>query len=154
MIMEYVEGTTLAARIERGPIAPSDALNYIDQVLNALSFAHNQDVIHRDIKPANMMLTPQGVVKLMDFGIARSEEDRGLTMTGSTLGSLSYMSPEQTMGEGTDARSDLYSVGVSVYEMVTGQRPFQGDSDFAIMAAQVKEMPQPPIELQPGLPPR
>ncbi len=153
MIMEYVEGTTLAARIERGPIAPSDALNYIDQVLNALSFAHNQHVIHRDIKPANMMLTPQGVVKLMDFGIARSEEDRGLTMTGSTLGSLSYMSPEQTMGEGTDARSDLYSVGVSVYEMVTGQRPFQGDSDFAIMAAQVKEMPKPPIELQPGLPP-
>ena len=88
----------LAARIERGPIAPSDALNYIDQVLNALSYAHNQHVIHRDIKPANMMLTPQGVVKLMDFGIARSEEGRGLTMTGSTLGSLSYMSPEQTHG--------------------------------------------------------
>ena len=152
MIMEYVEGTSLAERIERGPIAPSDALNYIDQVLNALSYAHSQHVIHRDIKPANMMLTPQGVVKLMDFGIARSEADSGLTMTGSTLGSLSYMSPEQTMGAGTDARSDLYSVGVSLYEMVTGQRPFQGDSDFAIMAAQVKEMPKPPIELQPGLP--
>ncbi|MGB8889180.1 MAG: serine/threonine-protein kinase [Candidatus Korobacteraceae bacterium] len=152
MIMEYVEGTSLAARIERGPIAPSDALNYIDQVLNALSYAHSMHVIHRDIKPANMMLTPQGIVKLMDFGIARSEADSGLTMTGSTLGSLSYMSPEQTMGEATDARSDLYSVGVSIYEMVTGQRPFQGDSDFAIMAAQVKEMPKPPIELQPGLP--
>ncbi len=153
MIMEYVEGTTLADRIERGPIAPGDALNYIDQVLNALSYAHNQHVIHRDIKPANMMLTPQGVVKLMDFGIARAEEDRGMTMAGSTLGSLSYMSPEQTMGESTDARSDLYSVGISLYEMVTGQRPFQGDSDFSIMAAQVKEAPKPPIELQPGLPP-
>jgi hypothetical protein len=153
MIMEFVEGTNLADRIERGPIAPSDALNYIDQVLNALSYAHSQHVIHRDIKPANMMLTPQGAVKLMDFGIARSEVDRGMTMTGSTLGSLSYMSPEQTMGEPTDSRSDLYSVGISLYEMVTGQRPFQGDSDFSIMAAQVKEMPKPPIELQPGLPP-
>jgi serine/threonine-protein kinase len=153
MIMEFVEGTNLAARIERGPIAPADALNYMDQVLDALSYAHSMHVIHRDIKPANMMLTPQGVVKLMDFGIARSEQDSGLTMTGSTLGSLSYMSPEQTMGAGTDARSDLYSVGVSLYEMVTSQRPFQGDSDFAIMAAQVKEAPKPPIELQPGLPP-
>ncbi len=153
MIMEFVEGTNLADRIERGPIAPADALTYMDQVLDALSYAHSKHVIHRDIKPANMMLTPQGVVKLMDFGIARSEQDSGLTMTGSTLGSLSYMSPEQTMGAGTDARSDLYSVGVSLYEMVTSQRPFQGDSDFAIMAAQVKEAPRPPIELQPGLPP-
>ena len=125
----------------------------MDQVLNALSYAHSQHVIHRDIKPANMMLTPKGVVKLMDFGIARSEVDRGMTVTGSTLGSLSYMSPEQTMGEPTDARSDLYSVGISLYEMVTGQRPFQGDSDFSIMTAQVKEEPKPPIELQPGLPP-
>ena len=152
MIMEYVEGTSLAARVERGPIAPAEALNYIDQVLDALSYAHKQHVIHRDIKPANMMLTPHGVVKLMDFGIARTAEDRGLTMTGSTLGSLSYMSPEQTLGQGTDVRSDLYSVGVSLYEMVTGQRPFQGDSDFSIMTAQVKETPRAPLELQPGLP--
>jgi serine/threonine protein kinase len=152
MIMELVKGTSLAERIERGPIAVGDALNYTDQVLNALSYAHQRNVIHRDIKPANMMLTPQGVVKLMDFGIARTEADVGLTMTGATLGSLSYMSPEQTTGQGADARSDLYSVGISLYEMVTGQRPFNGDSDFAIMAAQVKEAPRPPIELQPGLP--
>ncbi len=152
MIMELVEGSSLAERVERGPIAVGDALNYIDQVLNALSYAHQRGVIHRDIKPANMMLTPQGVVKLMDFGIARSSDGGGLTMTGTTLGSLSYMSPEQTTGQGVDARSDLYSVGVSLYEMVTGQLPFQGASDFALMTAQVKEAPRPPIELQPQLP--
>ena len=114
MVMEYVEGTTLAAKLEKGPIPVPDALNYIGQVLSAVSYAHQQHVIHRDIKPANMMLTPQGVIKLMDFGIARAGEDRSLTMTGTTMGSLSYMSPEQVKGEPTDARSDLYSVGVSL----------------------------------------
>ncbi|HUK23710.1 MAG TPA: protein kinase [Terriglobales bacterium] len=152
MIMEYIEGTSLAARIERGPIAVTEAVDYVDQVLSALSYAHQRQVIHRDIKPANMMLTPQGVVKLMDFGIARSGEDRSLTQTGTTLGSLNYMSPEQVKGQTADARSDLYSLGISLYEMVTGQLPFQADSDYAIMAAQVKESPRAPIELQPGLP--
>ncbi len=153
MIMEYVEGTTLADRLGSGPIAVSDTLNYIDQVLNALSYAHGQHVIHRDIKPANIILTPQGLIKVMDFGIARSGEDRSLTMTGTTLGSLSYMSPEQVKGETTDARSDLYSVGISTYELVTGQRPFQAHSDYSIMAAHVKEVPRPPIELHQGFPP-
>ncbi len=153
MIMEYVEGTTLAFRLQQGPISVPDAVNYIDQALNALSYAHQQHVIHRDIKPANMILTPQGVIKLMDFGIARAGDERSLTMTGTTLGSLSYMSPEQVKGEATDARSDLYSVGVSLYEMVTGQRPFQAHSDYSIMAAHVREIPKPPIELQQGLPP-
>jgi len=152
MIMEYVEGTSLAERLEHGPIPAGDAVNYIAQVLSALSYAHQQHVIHRDIKPANMMLTPEGVVKLMDFGIARAGGDRSLTMTGATLGSLGYMSPEQVKGEATDARSDLYSVGVSLYEMVTGQRPFQSTSDYSVMAAHVKEAPKPPVEIQPGLP--
>ncbi|HET7439830.1 MAG TPA: serine/threonine-protein kinase [Terriglobales bacterium] len=152
MVMEYVEGNTLAARLEHGPMSPQDALNYIDQVLDALSYAHQQNVIHRDIKPANMMLTPQGVVKLMDFGIARSGTDRGLTSTGTTLGSLYYMSPEQVKGAPTDARSDLYSVGVSLYEMVTGRHPFQADSDFSILAAHLQEPPTPPRELRPDLP--
>ena len=139
MVMEYVEGVTLADKLEKGPIPVNEAVNYISQVLSAVGYAHQQHIIHRDIKPANMMLTPQGVVKLMDFGIARAGEERSLTMTGTTMGSLSYMSPEQVKGEATDARSDLYSVGVSLYEFVTGQRPFTASSDYSIMAAHVKE---------------
>jgi len=151
MVMEYVEGTTLATRLEQGPIPASDAVNYVDQVLGALSYAHRQKVIHRDIKPANMMLTPEAVVKLMDFGIARSGTDRALTTTGTTMGSLYYMSPEQVKGQPTDARSDLYSLGVSLYEMVTGERPFRADSDYSLMAAHVQQPPKPPIELRSDL---
>jgi eukaryotic-like serine/threonine-protein kinase len=152
MIMEYVEGDTLAHRLERGAFPPDEALNYIDQVLAALSYAHAQGIIHRDIKPANMMLTPRGVLKLMDFGIARSGTDLGLTATGTTLGSLDYMSPEQVLSQPTDGRSDLYSVGVSLYEMVTGQRMFSATSSFSIMEAHIKETPRPPIEVQLSLP--
>ncbi len=152
MIMEYVEGTSLAERLAQGPLAIAEALDYTDQVLDALSYAHKQGVIHRDIKPANMMLTSEGVVKVMDFGVAFSGSEHKLTVTGTTLGSLAYMSPEQVQGEAPDPRSDLYSLGISLYEMVTGQRPFRAESDFAIMAAHIKETPRPPIELRPGLP--
>ena len=152
MVMEYVEGTTLATRLEQSPIPAADAVSYMDQVLAALSYAHAQKVIHRDIKPANMMLTPEGVVKLMDFGIARSGSDRALTMTGTTMGSLYYMSPEQVKGQATDQRSDLYSVGVSLYEMVTGERPFRADSDYSLMAAHLQQTPKPPIEIRSDLP--
>jgi hypothetical protein len=153
MVMEYVEGTTIAALLEHGLLHLSEALNYIDQVLSALAYAHQQKVIHRDVKPANMMLTREAVIKLMDFGIARAGDDRSLTMTGAAMGSLNYMSPEQVKGESTDTRSDLYSTGISLYEMVTGQRPFQAHSDYSIMAAHLKEMPKPPIEWLPSLPP-
>ncbi len=152
MIMEYVEGTTLAERLEKGPVPVADALNYTDQVLAALSYAHGKHVIHRDIKPGNMMLTPQGVVKLMDFGLARSADEVGLTMTGTTLGSLDYASPEQVQSQPTDERSDLYSVGVSLYQLVTGQRMFSVTSSFSIMEAQIKETPRPPIEIVPSIP--
>ena len=152
MVMEYVEGVTLADKLARGPMSTADALNYIDQVLSALSYAHARHVIHRDIKPANMMLTPQGVVKLMDFGLARSADEIGLTVTGSTLGSLDYSSPEQVQAQPTDERSDIYSVGVSLYQMVTGKRMFGVTSSFSIMQAQVKEMPRPPIEVVPTIP--
>ncbi len=153
MIMEYVDGTTLSTRLSMGRIPVADVLNYIDQALAALSYAHQKQVIHRDVKPGNMMLTPAGVVKVMDFGIARSEGDRGMTMSGTTLGSLCYMSPEQVKGQNVDVRSDLYSMGVSLYELVTGERPFRADSDFYLMTAQVEQTPKPPIQLRPDLPP-
>lgn len=152
MIMEFVEGSPLSARVQQGGIPYGQALGYIQQVLAALSYAHSQKIIHRDIKPANMMLTPKGVVKLMDFGIARQEGDVALTTTNSTVGSIAYMSPEQVKGEPVDARSDLYSVGVSLYELVTGQRPFQGDTGFSIMRAHLETIPKPPVELRPDLP--
>lgn len=152
MIMEYVEGTSLAERLENGPLPVAEVLTYAGQALQALSHAHKHGVVHRDIKPANLMITPEGVLKVMDFGIAFSGSEHKLTSTGTTLGSLAYMSPEQVRGEAADLRSDLYSLGISLYEMVTGQRPFKADSDYAIMAAHVKEVPRPPVEWQPGLP--
>jgi len=152
MIMEYVDGVTLADRLEQGGFPLAEALNYIDQVLSALSYAHGKHIIHRDIKPGNMMLTPQGVVKLMDFGLARSGNESGLTITGTTVGSLDFMSPEQVKSEPTDERSDLYSVGVSLYQMVTHQRMFRATSSYSIMEAHVKETPRSPIEIQPTVP--
>ena len=152
MVMEFVEGTTLEDRIKSGPVPIQDAISYITQVLAALGYAHKRGVIHRDIKPANMMLTTDNVIKLMDFGIAKSKTERKLTQTGTTMGSLFYMSGEQVQGEELDGRSDLYSVGVSLYELVTGSRPFQGKSDFDIMIAQLQQAPLPPIEMRPDLP--
>jgi eukaryotic-like serine/threonine-protein kinase len=153
MLMEFVEGETLDGRLKAGPLPVPEAVEYIAQALSALSYAHQRGVIHRDIKPANMMLTPKGAIKLMDFGIAKAATDRKLTMTGTTMGSLYYMSPEQIQGAATlDARSDLYSVGVSLYELVTGKRPFDGDSQFAIMAAHLEKAPVPPVTLDPRLP--
>jgi serine/threonine protein kinase len=153
MIMEYVEGTTLASRLQQGDMRYADALACFDQVLAALSCAHSQRIVHRDIKPANIMLAPYGIVKLMDFGIARSGNDMGLTMTGTTLGSVAYMSPEQVRCEPLDGRSDLYSVGVSLYETITGQRPYVSDNNFEVMQAHLQVPPTPPIDLKPDVPP-
>jgi eukaryotic-like serine/threonine-protein kinase len=153
MLMEFVEGTTLEQKLKDGPLPVGEAVDYIRQVLSALEYAHQHGVIHRDLKPANMMLTPYGTVKLMDFGIAKASTDRRLTMTGTTVGSLYYMSPEQIQGAGgVDARSDLYSLGVSLYELVTGKKPFDGDSQYAIMAAHLEKSPVPPIQVDPRLP--
>ena len=153
MLMEFVEGVTLDQKLKDGPLPAAEAVNYVMQVLAALEYAHARGVVHRDIKPGNMMLTPGGVVKLMDFGIARSATDHKLTQTGTTVGSLYYMSPEQIQGVAApDARSDLYSVGVSLYELVTGKKPFDGDSQFAIMSAHLAGTPVPPVTVDPRLP--
>ena len=153
MIMEYVEGVTLSQRLQQPPLTYADSIAYIDQVLSALSYAHSKGVVHRDIKPANMIVTPAQVTKLMDFGIARStSSDIGLTMTGTTLGSVAYMSPEQVRCEPIDARSDLYSVGVSLYEMVTGQRPYVSDNNFEVMQAHLQIPPTAPNEVKLDIP--
>ena len=153
MIMEYVEGSTLDSMVRNGPIPAGDAVRYVVQVLDALEYAHAQGVVHRDIKPGNIIITKNGTAKLMDFGIAKLAVDRKLTMTGRTLGSLYYMSPEQIQGAATvDARSDLYSLGICLYEIVTGKRPFAGDSDYALMVAHLELTPTPPIEVDPTLP--
>jgi hypothetical protein len=153
MLMEFVEGVTLEHKLKDGPLPVASGVDYIAQVLAALEYAHKHGVVHRDIKPANMMLTNAGVIKLMDFGIAKAKTDQRLTMTGTTMGSLYYMSPEQIQGAADlDARADLYSVGVSLYELVTGKRPFDGDSQFAIMSAHLEKQPVPPITLDPKMP--
>lgn len=154
MVMEFVDGLSLEQRLDRGKLTPPEAIGYLVQVLAALAFAHAKGVVHRDIKPANIMLGRDGGVKLMDFGIARMQEDRKLTQTGQTVGSLYYMSPEQIRGEQLDGRSDLYSLGISLYELVTGKRPYEAGSDFAIMAAHMQQNPVPPIQIDPSLPPR
>ncbi len=154
MLMEYVEGVTIEAVLRSGRIPMDKAIDYSAQVFSALSYAHARGVVHRDLKPANMIVTPSGVVKLMDFGIAKMAADRKLTQTGRTVGSLYYMSPEQIKGAvDLDPRSDLYSMGISLYEMVIGARPFQGDSEYSIMAAHLETNPPPPIQLDPSLPP-
>jgi eukaryotic-like serine/threonine-protein kinase len=153
MVMEFVEGLTLGQRADLGAIPQADIVNYMQQVLSALSYAHGRGVVHRDIKPANVMVTTNDVVKLMDFGIARSTVESDLTRPGTSMGSLAYMSPEQVRGGTVDARSDIYSTGVMMYELFTGRRPFQADSAYGILNQQCNDAPMPPIEVNPLLPP-
>lgn len=152
MVMEFVEGVTIEKRASESPIPLDDVLNYSSQVLAALSYAHSKGVTHRDIKPANMMITSHGLVKLMDFGIAKSTTDLQLTRPGTTMGSVYYMSPEQVRGGAVDARSDIYSFGVTLYEMLTGRRPFQADTAYTVLNAQLNQAPEPPVQLNPAIP--
>jgi hypothetical protein len=152
MVMEFVEGVGMDNLARQGPAATDQILEYATQVLSALSYAHNHGVTHRDIKPANIMITSHGLAKLMDFGIAKSSGDMQLTRPGTTMGSVYYMSPEQVRGNTVDARSDIYSFGVTLYEMLTGRKPFQADTSFSVLNAQLNDAPTPPVQINPSLP--
>ncbi|WP_058186645.1 serine/threonine protein kinase [Terracidiphilus gabretensis] len=152
MVMEYVEGATLEKLASPGPIPLEQMLDYASQTLAGLSYAHSHGVTHRDIKPANIMITSHGVAKLMDFGIAKGTEDVQLTRPGTTMGSVYYMSPEQVQGGPIDARSDIYSFGVTLYELFTGKKPFVSESSYTVLNAQINENPVPLIEVNPSLP--
>ena len=152
MIMEYVEGVTLEKLAGEGALPIDRDLDYATQVLSALSYAHSRGVIHRDIKPANIMITTHGQVKLMDFGIAKNADEMQLTRPGMTIGSVYYMSPEQVRGGTVDARSDLYSFGVTLYESFTGRKPFEADTSYSVLNAHLTVAPVPPIEVNPALP--
>src|SRR5437016_781187 len=148
MVMEFVEGTSMEKLLAKGPLLVGETVDYASQVLDALAYAHGRGVVHRDIKPANMMRTPSGKIKLLDFGIAHMANSN-LTQAGTTVGSLYYMSPEQVKGGPADPRSDLYSLGIVLYEMVTGKRPFVGDSASAIMSAHLQQTPVAPNDMVP-----
>jgi serine/threonine protein kinase len=152
MILELVEGVSLEETLRHGPVEVPAAVHFITQVLAALAFAHERAVIHRDIKPANILIAADGVVKLTDFGIARSAGGPRLTGTGRAVGTLAYMSPEQIRAGQADARSDIYSLGLTFYEMVTGRRPIQGDSEHAMMNAQLNVIPPDPATVNPLVP--
>jgi eukaryotic-like serine/threonine-protein kinase len=156
IVMEHVDGRPLSDIIsEDGPLAPTEAVRITEQILTALEYSHRAGVVHRDIKPANVMVTQSGQVKVMDFGIARAITDTSSTVaqTTSILGTASYFSPEQARGETVDARTDLYSTGIVLFELLTGRPPFLGDSPVAVAYQHVSEQPVPPSTITPAVSP-
>jgi len=150
--MEYYKGETLKKKIERNSLDMETAIDYASQIARGLTSAHDSQMIHRDIKPANIMITEEDEVKIVDFGLARLAGQSRLTKDGAVLGTVDYMSPEQTTGKRIDHRTDIWSLGVVLYEMVTGQMPFKGDYDQAKMYSIVNEMPEPPSTIRSYVP--
>src|SRR4051794_15220881 len=147
IVMEFVEGRTLREILNtEGHISPERAMRITADVCSALDFSHRSGIVHRDIKPGNVMITDTGTVKVMDFGIARALADNAATVTATqaVIGTAQYLSPEQARGEAVDARSDVYSTGCLLYELVTGHPPFTGDSPVAVAYQHVRENPQIP----------
>ncbi len=156
IVMEFVEGRTLRDIIKsQGALPVRRAMEIAADVCGALDFSHRNGIVHRDIKPANVMITESGAVKVMDFGIARAVADNAatVTQTANVIGTAQYLSPEQARGEAVDARSDVYSTGCLLYELVTGSPPFQGDSPVAVAYQHVRENPLPPSTRNPQVPP-
>jgi beta-lactam-binding protein with PASTA domain/tRNA A-37 threonylcarbamoyl transferase component Bud32 len=156
IVMEYVDGRTVRDLLQDGHrLLPERSLEIIDGVLRALDYSHQAGIVHRDIKPGNVMVTRNGDVKVMDFGIARAMSDAQSTMTqtAQVIGTAQYLSPEQARGERVDSRSDLYSTGCLLYELLTGRPPFTGDSPVAIAYQHVRENPVPPSRVDPDVPP-
>jgi serine/threonine-protein kinase len=153
MVMEFIEGEDLYFKLHSPwPKRAMEGIRYIRQVLAALAYAHARGVIHRDIKPSNIMITREGEAKLLDFGMAFQSTEMSHTRPGYVLGSLHYMSPEQVRGERVDARSDLYSTGVTLYEILTGRRPFDGKTEYEVMTGHLREEPKRPGDLNPSIP--
>jgi beta-lactam-binding protein with PASTA domain/tRNA A-37 threonylcarbamoyl transferase component Bud32 len=156
IVMEYVDGRTVRDLLQEGHrLLPERSLEIIDGVLRALEYSHQAGIVHRDIKPGNVMVTRNGDIKVMDFGIARAMSDAQATMTqtAQVIGTAQYLSPEQARGDRVDARSDLYSAGCLLYELLTGRPPFTGDSPVAIAYQHVRENPVPPSRVDPDVPP-
>jgi serine/threonine-protein kinase len=155
IIMEQVDGKLLKDLVAQGPLDPAEAIRITEGILTALEYSHRAGVAHRDIKPGNVMVTPSGQVKVMDFGIARAISDSSATIaqTSAILGTAQYFSPEQARGEAVDARTDLYSTGVVLYELLTGRPPFRGDTAVAVAYQHVSEAPIAPNVLNPSVSP-
>jgi eukaryotic-like serine/threonine-protein kinase len=156
MVMELVRGRTLEQIItERGtPFGSAEAVAVIGQAADGLSYAHQMGVVHRDIKPANLIITDSGLLKIMDFGIARVQGSQRHTRDGSVVGTLAYMAPEQLRAEEVDARTDLYSLAIVLYEMLTGAVPFSETNDYDLMRAQIHTAPERPTKAVPGIDPQ
>lgn len=152
MMMELVEGEDLRSLSRQVRIALPQLLDYAVQALKALDYAHSRGVVHRDIKPANLMVSPAGLMKVLDFGIAQQESSAELTLTGSVVGSPIYMSPEQVRGEKATAQSDIYSFGVTLYELIAGEAPVQGKNSYALMMGHLNTVPRPLREVRPEIP--
>ncbi len=150
--MEYVDGPSLKDLV-KGGMGTKDAINFTRQILNAARFAHRKGIIHRDLKPQNVLIDDEGRARVADFGIARGGENSDITATGSVMGTAQYLSPEQAQGKPTTPRSDIYSIGVILYEALTGRVPFEGDSAVAVALKQVSEAPRRPSAINPDVPP-